>query len=63
LPEENTDPDDEDQRRRKNLAVLAVAAVIIAIGIYLVTVMASDIQTQNCVMEGRRDCVPMPHTE
>ena len=45
------------------MVVLAVAAVIIAIGIYLVFVLAKDLQTQNCMMEGRRDCVPMPQTK
>jgi hypothetical protein len=45
-----------------NMTVLVVAGIIIAVGIYLVFVLAKDLQTQNCVMEGRRDCVPMPQT-
>jgi hypothetical protein len=62
VSEKKPDPMDDDRRRRMNLVVLAVAAIIVGIGIYLVFVLANDLRIQNCVMEGRRDCVPMPRT-
>jgi hypothetical protein len=62
VPEEKPDPTDYERRHRTNMVVLAVAAVIIAAGIYLVFWLAKDLRTQNCMMEGRRDCVPMPQT-
>lgn len=62
MSEKKPDPMDDDRRRKMNLVVLAVAAIIVGIGIYLVFVLANDLRIQNCVMEGRRDCVPMPQT-
>lgn len=62
MSEKKPDPLDDDRRRKMNLVVLAVAAIIVGIGIYLVFVLANDLRIQNCVMEGRRDCVPMPQT-
>ena len=54
-------PDDEDERDRRStnifLAVFFVA--IVGAGLWLVNAMVAQRDIDNCVAQGRRNCVPI----
>lgn len=57
-----SDPGDSDDYRHRmitNAAGLAVAAALIAAGIWLADTMASMRKNQDCVLSGRRGCTPV----
>ncbi len=49
-----------DDRRRGNIGGLIVAAVLLAIIVWLVHAVSANLKEQKCEMEGRHDCVPLP---
>ena len=57
------DPDDheptEAERRRSNLIMLAVAVVVVVLGVYLVNWMIDQRKLQECLESGRRNCAPI----
>lgn len=52
-PEE---PDDYRHRMVTNLAAIAFAAFLTAVGVWLANTLAEMRATQDCVLMGRRDC-------
>ena len=58
-----THPDDkpptEAERRRSNLIMLAVAVVVVVLGVYLVNWMVEQRKLQECLESGRRNCAPI----
>lgn len=50
------DPVDYRQRMWANLAATALAAVLIVVGVWLVTSLNHMRQTQDCIMMGLRNC-------
>ena len=53
------EPDDFRQRMLGNIAGFAFTIALMAIGIWLVMSIADLRKTQDCVLMGRRDCVPI----
>jgi len=51
--------DSDDQTRRGNLLLFAVFVVIVVIGFLIVWELHRDLQLQDCLMSGRRDCAPI----
>src|SRR3569623_1723919 len=49
-------PVDYRQRMRANLAATALAGVLIAVGVWLVSSLNHMRQTQDCIMMGLRNC-------
>jgi hypothetical protein len=49
----------EAERRRSNLIMLAVAVVVVVLGVYLVNWMIDQRKLQECLESGRRNCVPI----
>jgi hypothetical protein len=58
-PREPRDPQEPDRRRSALIALLAIA-VLVAGGLYVVRVLRSSAQLQDCVMSGRTNCAPIP---
>jgi hypothetical protein len=50
----------EDDRGAGNLAVLAAVVALLAIGWFLMHEYSANRQMENCRIEGRRDCDPIP---
>jgi hypothetical protein len=54
------DPDDEDDARFTiSLAGLAVAILLAIMGYWLVDQLAKQSRLEDCMMAGRRNCVPL----
>jgi hypothetical protein len=51
--------DDDDGTQRSNLLLFAVFIVIVAVGFLIVWKLHEDLQLQNCLISGRRDCAPV----
>jgi len=52
-------PDDDNEKRHSdNMAVLAVAAIIVILGIVLLHWLSTNLKTERCQEERRHDCVP-----
>jgi hypothetical protein len=56
------DPREEQHRVRANLAALALAAVLIAVGWLLVQKLGASARMQDCLMSGRTNCAPIAIT-
>ena len=56
VPAPQSDPVDYRQRMWANLAATALAAVLIVVGVWLVTSLNHMRQTQDCIMMGLRNC-------
>jgi hypothetical protein len=54
------EPPEEDDRGTGNLAVLAAVVVLLAIGWFVMHEYSANQQMENCRIEGRRDCDPIP---
>jgi hypothetical protein len=50
------DPDDEEKRHADNMAVLAVAAIIIIVALILFHFISQNLATEKCIEERRRGC-------
>jgi hypothetical protein len=55
-PQEPRQPDP----RRQALIGVAVIVLLVIAGLYLVHVLKSTSQIQDCVMQGRTNCAPVP---
>ena len=56
------DPDDQDDdggNRRGALIGLAVAAVLVIAGYYLMTALRNQGKVEDCLMSGRTNCAPL----
>jgi hypothetical protein len=51
--------DNDDQTPRGNLLLFAVFVVIVVAGFLIVWELHRDLQLQDCLMSGRRDCAPI----
>jgi hypothetical protein len=53
-------PHDDDQRRTlTNAAVLAVAALLVLAGLWLMDAMVRQSRLEDCLLAHRRNCVPV----
>ena len=50
--------DDEEKRRNANIAVLAVVAILVILGVVLMHHLAANLKTERCLEERRRGCDP-----
>jgi len=57
-PDANHDDDDDNGNSATNYIVLAVVAVIVAIGIFVVWEMKKESDRENCYAAGGRNCTP-----
>ena len=61
-PRDERDPqrerEEDDRRFTTSLAGLAVALLLILIGLYVTEELASQSKLEDCMMQGRRDCGP-----
>jgi hypothetical protein len=55
-PPRPPDPDDEVDRTRTNLILLALFGAIVGIGIWLANAMIDQRQIDDCAAQGRRNC-------
>ena len=53
---DDEDNDDEDGRHADNMAVLAVAAIIIIVALILFHFISRNLDTERCLEEHRRGC-------
>ncbi len=53
------DPDDGGNSRRGALIGLIVTALLVVAGYYLMTVLREQGKVEDCLMAGRRNCVPL----
>jgi hypothetical protein len=51
-----TDPDDQGGNRRGAIAGLVIAAVLLAVGIWLARQLTATSKMQDCLMSGRTNC-------
>ncbi|HJW42599.1 MAG TPA: hypothetical protein VJ476_15395 [Rhizomicrobium sp.] len=51
--------DDEDNRKSANIAVLVAVAIVVVLGVILMSFLSSHLKTERCLEERRRDCVPV----
>jgi hypothetical protein len=49
-------PDDENKRHSDNLAVLAVAAIIVILAIIVLHFISANLSTERCLEERRHGC-------
>ncbi len=49
-----------DPENRKNLAVLAAVAALIAVAMFVLHLFSQNMALERCRTEGRRDCAPVP---
>lgn len=54
---------DDDRHRRGNIGGLIVAAILLAIIVWLVHAVSQNLKEQKCEMEGRHDCIPLPQPD
>jgi hypothetical protein len=57
-PDENG-PEDERDRRVTNIFLVVFFLLVVAAGLWLVEAMVSQRDIDNCVAQGRRNCVPI----
>jgi hypothetical protein len=50
---------DDDVRFTTSLAGLAVALLLAVIGLYLLDALAAESRLEDCMMQGRMNCVPI----
>lgn len=56
------DPKDKQPDSRRNgLIGLAIALLLVALGVYLAHVLRETSQLQDCLMSGRTNCEPIKH--
>jgi hypothetical protein len=59
-PQEERDPqrekEEDDRRFTTSLAGLAVALLLILVGLYVTEELAKQSKLEDCMMQGRRDC-------
>lgn len=51
--------EDEDNRRRANIAVLVAVAIVVVLGVMLMNLLFANLKTERCLEERRRACVPV----
>lgn len=51
--------EDEDARFTTSLAGLAVALFLAILGLYLLQALAAESRLEDCLLQGRMDCVPI----
>ncbi|HWD29250.1 MAG TPA: hypothetical protein VG387_18910 [Rhizomicrobium sp.] len=52
----NDDGNEDEKRHSDNMAVLAVAAIIIIVGLILFHFISKNLATERCIEEHRRGC-------
>lgn len=52
-----------DDRRRGNIGGLIAAAILLVLIVWLVHALSANLKEQKCIMEGRRDCIPLPQPD
>ena len=50
---------DPDAEQRRNWIVLGLVIVLVALTIFLLLKLKSGIARENCIAQGRHDCVPV----
>jgi hypothetical protein len=55
----NEEPDDDSVRTRKNVTVAIVLALLVLVGVWLVSAFRSYVKTEECFEAGRRNCMPI----
>jgi hypothetical protein len=50
------EPDDKDRRHADNMAVLAVAAIIVIVALILFHFISKNLETERCLEEHRHGC-------
>jgi LPS O-antigen subunit length determinant protein (WzzB/FepE family) len=58
-PREPRNPQEPDPRRSALLALVLIVLLIVG-GLYVVHVLRSSSELQDCVMSGRTNCAPIP---
>jgi hypothetical protein len=53
-------PDDDDRRRFGNIAAAVAVIALLAIAWFVFRALAANQAMENCRIEGRRDCDPIP---
>lgn len=53
------EPDDYRQRMINNALAFIACIILVAIGVWLATVIAEMRRNQDCVLSGRRNCTPV----
>ena len=51
--------EDDDARFTTSLAGLAVALLLALVGLYLLDALAAESKLEDCMMQGRMNCVPI----
>lgn len=57
-PDDN-EPEDERDRRVTNIFLVVFFLVVVGAGLWLVEAMVKQREIDNCVAQGRRNCVPI----
>lgn len=57
--EPDRERNEEDERRRSNLVVLAIAVVVVIVGVWLVNKLIDLRKQEECLESGRRNCAPI----
>jgi hypothetical protein len=58
-PARDDQPETEAERRRTNIILLAVAAILVGAGIWLVNALIDARKAEECMESGRRNCTPI----
>jgi len=48
--------DDDDSRHNANIAVLAAVAILVVLGVVVMSWLAGNLKTERCLEERRRGC-------
>lgn len=51
--------EEDDRRFTSSLAGLAVALLLIWVGLYIVERLAAESKLEDCLLQGRADCIPI----
>jgi hypothetical protein len=54
------EPDDPAPSHRMTIAALVVIVLLLAIGLFLVHVLRASSALEDCLMQGRTNCAPIP---
>ena len=59
MTQEPNEPEDDGGNRRGALIGLAVAALLVVAGIYLMNALRNQGNMEDCLMSGRSNCAPI----